>query len=117
MSGVSVKWSANYLIMAAAILPGCGDANSNIETESPATLYRNSPLDPTLRIHWATFDAAESSSSYNIESCQMAARLLNANYRAIGGSENDGFGFWCEPGRYEDEGVLRVDFDAEYPTQ
>lgn len=47
----------------------------------------------------------------------MAARLLNANYRATGGSENDGVGFWCEPGRYEEEGVLRVDFDAEYPTQ
>lgn len=87
------------------------------ETVEAATLYRNSTLDAALRIHWATFDASEPDASYNIRNCQMAARLLNANYLETGGSEDDGVGFWCEPGTFTPDGPQHSNFDAEYPTR
>jgi hypothetical protein len=73
-----------------------------------------------MRVHWATFDAQESDRSYNLNNCQMAARLLNANVDAATeaeGQERDpSVGFWCEPGRYSEEGRVPASFQAEFPT-
>ena len=84
------------------------------------TLYRNSNLLETLRVHWATFDAKESDRSYNANNCAMAARLLNANMAASAQATNRephrGVGFWCEPGPFRETGSVPGRFDAEYPT-
>lgn len=79
------------------LLAGCGQ-------KSPTyTLYRNSSLDPSLRVHWATFDADDSGAgagNYNQENCNYAADLLNKNVLAL----NDGVAalrFWCEMGKYK----------------
>jgi hypothetical protein len=62
------------------------------------TLYRSSSLDSTLRVHWASFNAAESG-SYNQENCQMAADLLMKNLRELNNGEEP-VRFWCELGTY-----------------
>lgn len=56
------------------------------------TLYRNSAIDPLMRIHVATFDAAERG-SYNAENCELGAKL----YQAQPGIKTR---FWCEKGKY-----------------
>lgn len=56
------------------------------------TLYRNSVLDVTMRIHLATFDS-EDARDYNAENCFRAAELFQ---RQEGVSTR----FWCEPGRF-----------------
>ncbi len=59
---------------------------------STFTLYRNSPLDPSMRLHVATFDAAEGE-QYNRENCNTAADLFS---RQTGVRTR----FWCEAGRF-----------------
>ncbi len=56
------------------------------------TLYRNSVLDSTMRLHVATFDSSDGG-DYNAENCAVAADLFQ---------QQDGVQtrFWCEPGRY-----------------
>lgn len=76
-------------------LAGCGNP-------SPVyTLYRDSEvataLGKELRVHWATFDAAETG-EYNRENCRMAARLLNGNARSLNG-DRQAVRFWCVAGR------------------
>lgn len=56
------------------------------------TLYRNSVLDVTMRIHVATFDSTDGK-DYNAENCFTAAALFQDQ-------EGIGTRFWCEPGRY-----------------
>lgn len=56
------------------------------------TLYRDSVLDTHMRIHIATFDAAESV-EYNRGNCMLARDLFLAQ-------EGVATNFWCEPGRY-----------------
>lgn len=56
------------------------------------TLYRNSPIDLSARVHWATFDADEPR-DYNLRNCQMAADLLNKQAPR-------GIRWWCGAGRY-----------------
>ena len=71
-----------------------------------------------MRIHVATFDAAESSNLFNISNCQMTARALNANIRAQPAFEGpQTIGFWCEPGKFTDKGLPPTSFDAEFPTE
>nr|WP_293854383.1 hypothetical protein [Sphingomonas sp. SCN 67-18] len=100
---------------AAAALSGCGaDSGSNY------TLYRSSIFDPGARVHWATFNAKESNPAYNLNNCQMAARLLNANYRAssaeMGKLPDPHMGFWCEPGAFHTDGSIPVHFSSAFPT-
>jgi hypothetical protein len=78
------------------LLAGCGDARPRSDTY---TLYRNSDLDTTMRVHWSTFDADESA-DYNRGNCEMAAHLLNENFRRLNGDNFPGVKFWCELGRY-----------------
>lgn len=84
------------------------------------TLYRNSPFDPSLRVHWATFDANESSPTYNLGNCMMAERLLNANLsasaRAEGKEPHPLTGFWCEPGKYRETGTVPNTFNSAFPA-
>jgi hypothetical protein len=56
------------------------------------TLYRNSVTDENMRIHVATFDAAEKE-EYNRENCEQAQVLFQAQ-RGIKVK------FWCEKGRF-----------------
>lgn len=107
--------TALALTFVAPFLASCsGDAK-------PATLYRNSPLDHGMRVHFATFDAqGESNPSYNFTNCEMAARILNANVTAMterGGQTRDPLvGFWCERGAYAKRGAVPSSFPAEFPT-
>lgn len=98
-------------------------AACNVSSESNAekfTLYRNSLLDSSARVHWATFDADESDRNYNRNNCEMAARLLNANFaasaRAEGKEPTPAVGFWCEPGGCSEKGTVPSTFPAAFPT-
>lgn len=105
------------LATAAMLLTSCNARSASAET---FTLYRNSGLDRSMRVHWATFDAAESDRNYNRNNCGMAARLLNANVDASAKDEgkprDPAVGFWCEPGSYSDEGAVPSTFPAAFPT-
>lgn len=57
------------------------------------TLYRSSALDPAMRLHIATFDAAESG-SYNQENCAQALALFQAQPGVKAK-------FWCEAGTFK----------------
>lgn len=102
------------VIPVAVFLAGCSDGGRD-----SATLYRNSPLDPSMRVHFSSFDAPERT-PYNINNCQMTARLLNANVAANASAENremdERIGFWCEPGDYREKGATPFRFDSEFPT-
>lgn len=96
---------------------GCDAGSTSSET---FTLYRNSPLDRSIRVHWATFNASDSDRNYNRNNCEMAARLLNANVDASAAAEgkprHSGVGFWCEPGSYSETGAVPSTFPAAFPT-
>jgi hypothetical protein len=83
------------------------------------TLYRNSPLDPSLRVHFATFNS-NNHGDYNSGNCMMAARLLNANSaasaKAEGKPQDKEIGFWCEPGDYSEKGSVPSQFDSAFPA-
>lgn len=60
------------------------------------TLYRNSILDPSMRIHVATFDSAEGGEfnpDYNRAACSETAKLYQENDSA----QKD---WWCEKGSF-----------------
>ena len=102
------------LLLACFAVVGCDGASTDVQI---ATLYRNSILDPQMRIHVGTFDANEKRNTYNIQNCEMTSRLLNANVqvRSTKSTEQE-VGFWCEPGDYEEKGLRPFSFDAEFPT-
>lgn len=56
------------------------------------TLYRNSVVDGTMRIHVATFDSSDGR-DYNAENCDLAANLFQRQ-------EGISVRFWCEPGHF-----------------
>lgn len=58
------------------------------------TLYRNSPLDSTMRIHIATFDSKENGSTYNQEECMHVVELYQRQPGVVSK-------FWCEKGPYK----------------
>ena len=106
------------MVLAMIALASCDQPPGG--AEYPVTLYRNSSLDHTLRIHWATFDADESDRAYNANNCAMAARLLKSNSRAAAFMQEKepdlSVGFWCEPGRYSEKGRVPSSFEAKFPT-
>lgn len=57
------------------------------------TLYRNSAVNGTLRMHVATFDAADGK-AYNQANCHNVADLFE-------GQPGVKTRFWCEPGRFK----------------
>ena len=96
------------------LLYGC-----NSDSGGTYTLYRNSPLNTSMRLHWASFDTNEKA-DVNGDNCNMAARLLNANVAALakaaGKEPFHGIGFWCEPGKYSQKGSVPAEFKAAFPT-
>ncbi len=54
------------------------------------TLYRNSVIDKTMRLHVATFDAKDGE-KYNQENCEIARELFQKQDGVI-------TKFWCEKG-------------------
>lgn len=56
------------------------------------TLYRNSALDQSMRVHVATFDSSDGE-DYNDENCNVAQQL----FQRQGGVT---VRYWCEKGRF-----------------
>jgi len=56
------------------------------------TLYRNSVMDESTRIHVATFDASDGH-KYNMENCDIARSLF-------GTQQGVRVRYWCEKGRF-----------------
>lgn len=112
--GMSRSW---LCVVLAGGLTACTGASS-----STVTMYRNSPIDHAMRIHWATFDARDGQ-AYNWANCGMAARILNANVSELakreGKPRDKALGFWCEAGPYKQDGhgaTVPTSFESAYPT-
>ncbi|MGQ3286140.1 MULTISPECIES: hypothetical protein [Alphaproteobacteria] len=108
-----MKWTVAVM---AITLAGCsGDKGET----AAATLYRNSPLDPSMRVHFASFNAPDKA-PFNIDNCEMVARIMNANVDASsakeGKSRNQSVGFWCERGDFSEKGSVPRNFDSEFPS-
>lgn len=75
-----------------AFLIGLFLSNCSLFESDIYTLYRNSVLDPNMRIHVSTFDA-EGDSDYNRGNCDLAKDLFmkQEGVKTI---------FWCEKGKY-----------------
>lgn len=105
---------ALVLLTVMGALSGCTDNKAD-----PFTLYRNSPFDYSMRVHWATFDAKDKG-NYNMDNCLMAARLRNANVTASAKAEDKerdlAAGFWCENGPYKESGTVPTNFPEAFPT-
>lgn len=68
-------------------LAGCGDGHVY-------TLYRNSPMDKSMRIHIATFDASQKGAeAYNMENCEIAKTLFERQQGVT-------VKYWCEKGGF-----------------
>jgi len=78
-------------LLAAVVLLAVSVSCSN--SSESYTLYRDSGLDPALRVHLATFDAKDGR-SYNETNCTMMADLYNEKY-------SDTNKAWCEQGTYK----------------
>lgn len=105
-------------VSAYTCLAGCGQLTSDGATTF--TLYRNSFVDHSMRVQWATFDAPEKDPNYNRNNCEMAARVLNANVDASAKVERKprdaSMGFWCESGAFKEKGGIPSSFPAAFPT-
>lgn len=77
-----------------SFLAVAGSAAADSPKQHVVTLYRSSPIDSTMRIHLATFDAEETLPTYNLENCLIAAQLFQ-NQPSIS------VRYWCEPGRFK----------------
>lgn len=69
------------------VLAACGPSDGDVYT-----LYRSSPIDPNMRIHIATFNAADGE-QYNSENC----RIGSGAFRAQPGVT---VRYWCEKGQF-----------------
>lgn len=103
-------------LITAFTLTACSPTEEN---RQPATLYRNSMLDPAMRVHFASFNAPDKA-PFNIDNCEMVARIMNANVDASSAKEgkprNQSIGFWCERGDFSEEGSVPRAFDSEFPS-
>ena len=84
--------TSRFLIPALTFaLCACGGASSPSDA-SIFVLYRNSVTDENMRLHVATFDAADGE-GYNRGNCDQAKEL----FQTQPGVKTK---FWCEKGRY-----------------
>jgi hypothetical protein len=114
-----VRWTNTITAVAISVLVvGCQDLRQSAQTEKQvATLYRNGSLLKDDRFHFASFNVEGEANDYNINNCQMAARLLNANVaKQWTGKGLPDVGFWCEPGPFREDGLTPQQFSAEFPT-
>ena len=65
---------------------------SEADSTAPFSLIRDSAIDPTMRIHVATFDTREGE-AYNLENCNIVAVLMQQQPGVT-------TRFWCERGAY-----------------
>ncbi len=72
-----------FIILISLFLMSCSQNESY-------TLYRNSVIDKTMRLHVATFDAKDGE-KYNQENCEIARELFQKQDGVI-------TKFWCEKG-------------------
>jgi hypothetical protein len=72
---------------------GVGIALAGCSDQGTFTLDRDGVLDPTMRIHVASFDSSNGA-DYNQENCQLAADLFGRQAGVV-------TRFWCEKGRFE----------------
>ena len=73
--------------------PAAATGSADDASAAVFTLYRNSNVNGALRMHVATFDAADGR-AYNHANCSQAAD-------ALGGQPGVKTRFWCEPGRFK----------------
>ena len=79
------------IVASVAMLAAC--STDSFSDGQVYTLYRNSAMDENMRIHIATFDAAEKE-EYNRGNCEQA-QVLFQNQLGIKTK------FWCEKGRFK----------------
>jgi hypothetical protein len=77
------------IAFALALLPACDNSKPKGVVY---TLHRNSPAFADMRIHVATFDAAEDK-DYNRDNCQIARDLFASQPGVT-------IKYWCERGRF-----------------
>lgn len=75
------------MLLAAAMSLTCSSSSQTY------TLYRNSVVNDSLRVHVATFDAGESE-IYNRDICNEVSALMHAKSGPVK------LRYWCEKGRY-----------------
>ncbi len=75
-----------FIILISLFLMSCSQNESY-------TLYRNSVIDKTMRLHVATFDAKDGE-KYNQENCEIARELFQKQDGVI-------TKFWCEKGVFK----------------
>ena len=64
----------------------------NVGGEHVFTLYRNNHLDPSIRVHVATFDAGRR--EFNEFYCNNAKKYFRSDAKSRGSDER----YWCEVG-------------------
>lgn len=79
-----------WILAAALLTVGCSETPKS-ET---FTLYRNSPIDRSLRIHVATFDAVDHE-GYNLAVCGSVSDYYNE-------APPMDARYWCESGRFQE---------------
>ena len=91
-----VRWKGGrgmrvIVLILGLLLAACNQ--TNVQTEANVyTFYRNSILEPSMRIHVATFDSVDRT-DYNRASCEEAAGLYRKH-------DTEKKNWWCEKGRY-----------------
>lgn len=84
---------SNFRVLATVCLLNLTACGAGSASDSQVfTLYRSSPINVNMRIHVATFDAADGE-AYNRENCELASRLLGAQPGVT-------VRYFCEKGRY-----------------
>ena len=84
----------SVLLFLASLLVCSGCSALLVPEENIYTLYRNSVINPSMRIHIATFDSKDGE-KYNRENCELARSLFQAQPGVT-------VKFWCEKGRYSE---------------
>ena len=80
-------------IVGLSVLTGCVPNNLS---DSSYTLYRDSPIDKTMRIHVATFDSkagGDMNPDYSRVACEETASMWQSN-------DSLRRNWWCEQGQY-----------------
>jgi len=90
MTRKQIAITAALVIIAAA---AGWSMNAGIAESRAYTLYRDSPIGKDLRLHIATFNAAESE-DYNRENCRIASELFKAQPGVTAR-------YWCEKGAFQ----------------
>lgn len=91
---MKVFLTAIVVILLSFSLPAQSAIAFRVSEDAVYTLYRDSVLDKSLRIHVATFDA-DASQAYNKENCEIARDLFEGQP----GVEST---YWCEKGYYRE---------------